>query len=255
MQKISAVIITLNEGNNIERCIQALLPVVDEILVVDSHSTDNTTEIANALGARVLYKKFEGFGKQKFFANENATYDWVLNIDADEVLSPELQKSILNWKQNIPEKDGYFIKRLTNFCGAWIRHSGWYPDAKLRLWHRAKGQMNLNDVHEGFEMHKDARIGQLEGDMYHYSFPDLGSYYRKMEHYTELGANEAVRNGRKVTALQVWFVPKLMFFKSYILKLGILDGYYGFVIAKLIASNSFAKYAKIKQKNDQLKNN
>jgi len=246
MIRISAVLITLNEGHNLANALASLKPVVDEIVVVDSFSTDNTIEIAESFGARVYTHSFEGFVKQKMIATDYATNDWVLSIDADEVLTPELQQSILQVKQN-PTHDAYRISRITNFCGKWIKHCGWYPDRIVRLFNRTKGSWHGATVHEHWELNEPGKTGLLNGLMQHYSFYTIADYTRKIEKYSELGAKAAVEKGKDRSLLHVWLVPKWNFFNNYILRLGILDGYYGYLICKLSAYESFLKYTKIRQ--------
>lgn len=244
MIKISSVIITLNEEHNIERCIRSLLPVSDEIIVVDSCSTDKTTEIAKGLGAKIFFRAFSGFGDQKAYAIAQASNDWILSVDADEVLSPELQQSILSVKQ-APSYNGYCLNILTNYCGKWIRHCGWYPKHKLRLLNKHHGSINHNPVHEGFVMHdKHASIGMLKGDLMHYSYNTLSDHSRKIQLYSELGARRCVEKGKKAPVLKIIFWPRWIFIYHYIIRLGFLDGYWGYILCKNISYESFIKYTK-----------
>lgn len=243
---ISAVIITLNEGKNIARCIESLLPVADEIVVLDSYSKDDTVEIAKRHGARVLQQAFTGYGEQKIKAFAAATHPWILSIDADEVLSPALQKSLLAIKDKA-DFDAYSVNRLTNYCGQWIRHCGWYPDSLVRFWHKDSGRMTANKVHEGWELNGNARVGKLQGDLYHYSFPTISSHLKKIEQYSEMGAQFDVARGKRVTMVKLLFGPTWTFISVYFLHLGFLDGYYGWVIAKNSAFASFAKYLKVRE--------
>lgn len=243
---LSAVIITLNEEHNIARCIRSLQGVADEILVVDSFSTDQTTAIATALGARVLQRPFEGYGNQKAFAEQAARHDWVLNIDADECLSDALRQSILAFKRQ-PSCAAYRVSILTNYCGAWIRHGGWYPNRRLRLWDRTLGRMSQDMVHEGWQpSDAGAAIGTLKGDLLHYSFPDISTHLRKIEHYSDTGARYDVARGRKASLLKIWLAPQWHFVVCYLLRGGFLDGYYGYVVCKNSAFAAYAKYTKIR---------
>ncbi|MBS1645116.1 MAG: glycosyltransferase family 2 protein [Bacteroidetes bacterium] len=243
---ISAVIITLNEEQNIARCILSVLPVVDEVVVLDSFSKDKTVQIAESLGARVLQEDFKGYGEQKIMAFAAATHDWILSIDADEELSPELQKSLVRIKDN-PGEDAYSVNRLTNYCGKWIRHGGWYPDSLLRFWHKNSGQMRADKVHEGWELASGKTTGHLAGDLYHYSFPTISAHLKKIEQYSEMGAQFDVARGKKVSMLKLLFGPGWTFLSVFVFRLGFLDGYYGWVIAKNSAFASFAKYLKIRE--------
>lgn len=246
MVHISSVIITYNEEQNIERCLRSLLPVSDEIVIVDSGSQDRTVEIAESLGARIFFKKFTGFGEQKAYAVEKASNDWVLSIDADEVLSPELQESILQVKQN-PKYRGYNLNILTNYCGKWIRHCGWYPKHKLRLLNRKHGSINHNLVHEGFSMNdKHEHLGMLHGDLLHHSYKTISDHSRKIQLYSELAARNSVEKGKTISLFKIIFWPRWVFFYHYVIRMGFLDGYWGYVLCKNISYESFIKYTKIR---------
>jgi glycosyltransferase involved in cell wall biosynthesis len=247
MVKFSIVIITLNEERNIARCLDSVKNVADEIVIVDSNSTDRTAAIATGHGARVIQRAFTGYGEQKNFAMQQASHDWVLSLDADEALTPELEASILAVKQS-PEQNAYEMSRLTNYCGKWIRHCGWYPDKKLRLFDRTKGEWKRAKIHEYWELYDTtAPIGQLRGDLLHYSYYTINDHTAGISHFTELAAREAAMNGKDCSLLKVLLGPKWNFITTYIIRLGILDGYYGFMIAKLSAYATFVKYAKTRQ--------
>lgn len=246
MIRISAIIITLNEARQIARCIRSVQRVADEVIVVDSFSGDDTVAIAESLGARVFRHEFAGYGAQKNIAAGYATHDWLLNMDADEALSPELERSILEIKKN-PAKDAYACNRLTNYCGKWIRHCGWYPDTLVRLWHRDKADVTRDTVHEQFVVYPGAATGFLAGDLLHYSFPTISHHLKKIEEYSETGARQDIARGKTCSLLRLWFVPKWKFFVTYIIRLGILDGYYGYIISKHSAFATFVKYVKIRE--------
>ncbi|HRO42381.1 MAG TPA: glycosyltransferase family 2 protein [Flavipsychrobacter sp.] len=244
MISISACIITYNEEKNIARCIEAVRKVADEVVVIDSFSTDKTVDIATHLGAKVMQRKFLGYGDQKFFAQQQASHQWVLSIDADEVVSPKLAESILFIKTN-PKFNAYKVDILPNYCGKWIRHCGWYPQPKLRLWNKEKGAMLNDKVHEGIELHdKNEKIGRLKGDLLHYSYDSISDHLRKIEHYTEISARADVARGKKVSFLKMVVAPPLQFLNDLIFKLGFLDGEFGFIVCKNNAFASFIKYAK-----------
>ncbi len=246
MIKVSAVIITYNEEQNIERCLCSLSPVADEIIVVDSFSKDKTTEIAERLGATVYYNEFKGFGSQKCFAISKATNNWVLSLDADEVISEELSASI-NKEKAGPQADGYNINILPNYCGKWIRHCGWYPQPKLRLFDRNKCGMNDYKVHESIVAKvPDAKIGKLQGDILHYSYKSLSDHTRKIELYSELAARNAIGKGERVTIVKIALGPLWKFVYNYVFRGGFLDGYMGYIVCKNIAYTGFIKYVKIK---------
>ncbi|MBA3828910.1 MAG: glycosyltransferase family 2 protein [Taibaiella sp.] len=247
MAKISAVIITFNEANNIARCIRSLHQVADEIIVVDSFSTDNTAAIAEKEGAKIIYHSFEGYGVQKNFAQRQAANDWILSLDADEELSAQLKQSIQEVKTNL-EFNAYKFNILTNYCGKWIHHCGWYPQPKIRLWNRLRGDMSNDRVHEGWHMtDKNAPVGHLKGNLLHYSYATISDHIRKLEQYSEIKAQIEIAKGKKVSIFNLWITPKWVFFVDYIIRRGFLDGYYGYLICRLSAFSSYVKYAKIRQ--------
>ncbi len=247
MRKISAIVITFNEEKNLSRCLASIKDVVDEIIVVDSSSEDKTIKIAQSYGAKVIQNKFEGYAKQKIFATEKTTHNWVLSLDADEELSPELKESIIDLK-NVVKHDVYKMPRLTNYCGKWIKHCGWYPDYQTRLYDRTKGTWEDIKVHEYWRTDdKKATIGILQGDLLHYSFDSIESHKKKIEKYTELAAQAAVDAGKKAGILKVIFSPIWHFISEYFFKRGFLDGHYGYVICKLSAYSAYLKYSKIRR--------
>lgn len=253
MIKISGVVITHNEEHNITRCIRSLQAVADEILIVDSFSNDSTVEIAESMGARVIKHPFTGYGEQKNFAQEQANYDWILNIDADEEITPELAQSILGVKEKA-NHPAYKLNILTNYSGTWIRHSGWYPSYKLRLWDRKQGHMVENAVHERWALNTShVNVPKLNGDLLHYSYSSISDHISRIETYTELGARFAAENGKSYSLFQIWFSPKWIFFNQYFLRGGFRDGYYGFVICKLSAITAFIKYSKTREFAKQLR--
>ena len=241
MIKLSAVIITFNEERNIGRCLDALAGVVDEVVIVDSFSTDKTEEICRAKGARFLQNRFEGFGAQKNWALMQASYPCVLSLDADEALSEELRNSILLVKNNW-QHDGYTMNRLTNYCGQWIRHSGWYPDRKLRLFDRRKGRWGDDAVHEKVIMEAGSTTGHLEGDLLHYSYYNVDEHIERVRKYADLSARAMFAQGKRTTWLKVIFSPVFKFLRNYVLKLGVLDGAAGWTICKIAAYETYLKY-------------
>ncbi len=169
MIRISAVIITYNEEKNIARCLQSLYGIVDEIIIIDSYSADNTAAICEAYKVRFFQQKFTGYGLQKNYGNSMAQYEYILSLDADEALSDELKTLLLEFKKE-PRADYVSMKRLTNYCGQWIRHSGWYPDIKMRLWKKGMANWNHNAVHESLDMINDGQKSFLDADILHYSY-------------------------------------------------------------------------------------
>jgi glycosyltransferase involved in cell wall biosynthesis len=244
MVAISVVIITFNEERNLARCLSSLKNIADEIVVVDSYSTDGTIDIASGFGARVLLNSFAGYGRQKNFAAQQAAHNWVLSLDADEVVSPELERSILEMKKG-PGHNVYEVPRLTNYCGQWIKHCGWYPDRQTRLFDRTKGRWEEQKVHEYWRPDNDgAPKGILTGDLLHYSFTTINEHLAKIEKYSELGARVAIEKGKNAGLLKIWLYPKWRFFVDYYIRRGFLDGFYGYVICKLAAHAAFIKYTK-----------
>jgi glycosyltransferase involved in cell wall biosynthesis len=244
---ISVVVITFNEEKKLARCLDSVQKIADEIVIVDSNSTDNTIIIAQRYKARIIQHQFIGYGQQKNFATMQAANNWILSLDADEVVSPELVQSIIEIK-NGPEFYVYQMARLTNYCGKWIRHCGWYPDKQTRLFDRTKGSWLEPKVHEYWRTaDKKAIRGMLKGDLLHYSFDSLTEHVKKIEKYTELAALEAVSKGKKAGLMKIMVAPKWRFFSEFFLKLGFLDGYYGYIICRLSAYAAFIKYSKINQ--------
>lgn len=246
--KISAVVITYNEEQNIERCLNSLKECVDELLVVDSYSTDRTREIAEALGARFVQNPFEGHIEQKNFAMKEASHDWVLSLDADEALSKDLQSSIRKVKES-GDFDGYELNRLTSYCGKWIRHGGWYPDRKVRLWNRNRGAWGGENPHDRVHMKMGAKVGKLKGDLLHYSFYTIEDHIQQIQKFTTIAAQVGFQNGKKSGFLKRNLGPLFTFLKMYFFKLGLLDGYYGFVIAINSAHYKFQKETKLRELN------
>jgi len=253
MIRISVVVITFNEEQNLGRCLDSARDIADEILVVDSSSTDGTVAIARSYGATVIDHPFEGYARQKNFATSMASNDWILSLDADEQLTPELKNSLQQFK-NDPHLNVYKMSRLTSYCGKWIHHCGWYPDYQTRLYNRTKGAWEDKKVHE-FWKAWDAgdKTGMLKGDLLHYSFTSIESHLQKIEKYTELAALAAAESGRTASVAKVIFSPVWHFITEYFFKLGFLDGYYGFVICRLSAYSAFVKYSKIRRYSRQKK--
>jgi glycosyltransferase involved in cell wall biosynthesis len=247
MLSISVVVITYNEEKNLARCLASVAGIADEVIVVDSFSTDGTMQIAESFGARFVSRAFDGYAKQKNFATGLAKNDWILSLDADEELSVDLRRSISAIKDDTSTVL-FRIPRLTNYCGKWIKHCGWYPDFQGRLYNRRFGAWEEKMVHEFWKPGDESNnISVLSGDLLHYSFSSIGEHMRKIDKYTELAAREAQTRGRNASVLKVIFSPVWHFISEYFFKMGFLDGYYGFVICRLSAFSAFAKYSKIRQ--------
>src|ERR1700752_2375184 len=246
MIKLSVVIITFNEEKNIARCIDSVKEVADDIVVVDSFSKDKTKEISLNKGARFVEQVFEGHIQQKNWAITQAKYPHVLSLDADEALDETLQKSILAAKQNW-EHDGYYMNRLTNYCGHWVKHCGWYPDKKLRLWDSTKGEWRGINPHDKYEMFQgDKTTGCLKGDILHYSFYTIDSHIKQIEYFTDISSKALFDKNYKPNFIKLYLSPIATFIDGYFLKLGFLDGKYGFQICKNSAWATKLKYHKLK---------
>ncbi len=247
--RISAAIITLNEEKNIGRCLDSLRSVADEIVVVDSFSGDKTEEICKRMGGRFIQHPFKGHVEQKNYAMSRADYDHVLSLDADEALSDELEQSIFEVRNNWT-CDGYSFNRLTNYCGKWIRHCGWYPDRKVRLWDRRKGRWGGINPHDRVIMDKDACVRHLSGDLLHYSYPTISDHINQFNKFSEIAARTAFEQGRRSNVIiDLILNPALTFINKYFMRLGVLDGYEGFVISIHTAYGKFLKYSKVRELN------
>jgi ADP-heptose:LPS heptosyltransferase/glycosyltransferase involved in cell wall biosynthesis len=248
MVKISAVILTYNEEKNIERCLLSLKDIVDDIVVLDSFSTDNTASICEKYQVRFFQNAFLGYVEQKNKALEYAKYDYVLSLDADESVSDKLKESILRVKENWTA-DGYYFNRLTNYIGKWIRHGDWYPDRKLRLWNKQKGEWGGTNPHDQVIMKQGSIISYIKGDLFHYSFYSIFQHVEQSNKFSEILAAEYFKKGKKANFFSYTLKPFWWFIKSYFIKGGVLDGYSGFVISIISAQSNFLKFIKLKQLN------
>ena len=239
--KISATIITYNEERNIARAIESLRSA-DEIIVVDSGSSDRTVEIAAKLGARVVEQTWLGFAGQKNYAAEQAKYDWILAIDADEALSETLEGEIWQLKKNGPQFDAYSMPRLAQYLGKWILHSGWHPDRKVRLYNRRKAQWVGKYVHESVQV--NGSVGSLDANILHFTCQSLSEHLKTMDRYTTLAAEEIVASNRKIGWRHLLVDPVWTFLRTLIFQRGFLDGVEGLAIAWMGALYQFVKFAK-----------
>lgn len=244
MPKLSAVILTLNEERNIERCLKSLDGIADELLVVDSFSTDRTCEIARTLGARVIQQTFLGYIEQKNFALGQATYPYVISLDADEALSDELRQSVLAAKSNL-DCDGYYVNRLTNYCGQWIRHCGWHPDWKMRLFDKRKGKWTGTNPHDRYELEPISKTKKLDGNLLHYSYYTVAEHLRQIERFTDIAAQAKLAEGKRSSVFKLIYKPTAKFLKSYFIKLGFLDGQKGWLICLYSSYATYLRYRKM----------
>ncbi|MDX2359628.1 MAG: glycosyltransferase family 2 protein [Crocinitomicaceae bacterium] len=246
--KISATIITLNEERNIERCIRSLEAIADEIIVLDSFSTDRTEEICKSLNVRFEQRKWEGYAASKNYLNSLAQFDYIFSIDADEALDEELTKAFLEVKQlNDPEL--YSVNRLTNYCGKWIKHSSWYPDIKVRLFPKEGSYWDGEFVHEELVYSTNHTIEQLAGHLEHYSYYSFKGHRERADQYSALTARKLHKNGKKASLLKPYLSAFARFISMYFLKGGILDGRMGFKIAQISAQSNVFKYKELRRLN------
>lgn len=241
---LSLVIITFQEVANIERCIKSVGDLADEILVVDSFSTDGTQALARSLGASVLERKFSGYRDQKVWSIEQASHDWVLSLDADEALAPDLRKYIKNIKGQWTA-DGYYLNRLNRLKDRWIRHGAWYPDRKYRLFDRRKTEMPEAIIHEGFAPKAGARTARIKADILHYTNDSLESRVATQLKFSGLAAEDLRARGKRGSLWRLWLKPKGRFLSEYLWKGGWRDGFYGYYIAKTSAQYVFWREAKL----------
>ena len=242
MEKISAVIICKNEEKNIQRCLESI-DFVDEIVIVDSGSTDRTVEICKKFTSRVFYHPWAGYVEQKNYALAKATHEWTLCLDADEVVSPKLKESILNVLQNNQgQYSGYRVNRHVFYLGRWINHC-WYPEYKIRVFKRSKGRWVGKNLHEKIEL--NGKYCDLSGDLNHYTYQNISQHLRTIDSFSSIAAKEKFEEGKPVHFLNFFVNPVFQFFKLYILKRGFLDGMPGFVISVLSSYYTFLKYAKL----------
>lgn len=249
--KISAVIITYNEEKRIGRCIHSLRTVADEIVVVDSYSRDATKEICLKQDVRFIEHPFEGHIEQKNFALSLATHEHVLSLDADEYLSSELADSILSIKETWPS-EAYKMNRLSTYGGKWIRRGNWYPDKKIRLWNRNMGIWGGENPHDKVVLFNGTKPLQLKGDILHEAYHNSSDTIKKIQTYSDIFAKENTGVKKSSTA-KIIFRASFTFFRSYILKRGIFDGFEGLMVAMAESNHTFYKYAKLYEANRRLK--
>jgi glycosyltransferase involved in cell wall biosynthesis len=244
MTKLSVVIITFNEERNIEQCLRSVKPIADEIIVVDSLSTDRTKEIAIAHGAIVIDQVFLGFIEQKNLALSKASNPYVMSLDADEAISEELSKLILAEKSKGFPKDAYSVKRLPFYCGKWIRHGTYYPDKKIRLVNKEKAKWGGTNPHDKIILLPGSSLQSLKGDLHHYIYQSFEEHMLQTNKFSSIAAMELFKAGKKPSYFKLIANPTWAFIYGFFIRLGFLDGFNGFMIAKLTAMHAFFKYAK-----------
>jgi glycosyltransferase involved in cell wall biosynthesis len=241
--KISTTIITFNEESHIRRCMKSVQGLADEIIIVDSESQDKTREIAEAYGAKVFSRRWTNYADQKNFASAQASYSWILSLDADECLSAALHQQIAELKSSEKLVEAYEFPRLTFYLGRWIRHSGWYPDYKVRLYRKEEARWEGQFVHEALRV--NGRITRIEADLLHYTCDSVAAHARRLEKYTSLAAQDLWNQGKRAHLSNLLGSPFVAFLKCYFLKAGFRDGIQGCLIAAFAAYYNFLKYAKL----------
>ena len=247
--KISGVVITYNEEKNIGRCLQSLQGVVDEIIVVDSNSFDNTVNICRDFNVKVIIQPFLGYVEQKNFALQQANFDYVLSIDADEALSDELRKELILEKNSL-NYDAYRFNRLNNFYGKWLKHGQWYPDRKTRLWNKNIAQWGGTNPHDTVMLPKNASVKNIRKDILHFSYYTIKDHVEQVNKFAQVYSIAAHSKGRKASFIKhIVLSPIFKFFKRYVLHMGFLDGYYGFVACYNAAILNYYKYLYLRELN------
>jgi glycosyltransferase involved in cell wall biosynthesis len=242
--QLSVVIITYNEERNIRRCLDSVKEIADEIVVVDSYSKDGTEVICNEFEVRFIPHPFEGHIQQKNYAIDQASFDWILSLDADEALTDELKTAISELKKD-PKYFGYRMNRLTNYCGKWVRHCGWYPDTKVRLVHKSHARWQGVNPHDRLDMYQNEDTGFLHGDLLHYSYYTREDHLKQIEYFGDIAAKELNQRGKRTNRMTILLKVGAQFIKSYFLKTGFLDGRTGFTISRLSAFATYRKYRKL----------
>jgi glycosyltransferase involved in cell wall biosynthesis len=242
MPALTAILISYNEEVDLPRALASLAGIADEIILVDSGSMDRTCQIARTFGARVYMRKLDNFAEQKNYAASLSSNDWILSIDCDEELSPELRSSMLAWKREPPRKNGYEILLLTNYLGGWIRHSGWYPEFRVLLFRREKSNF-VSALHE--RVHVQGPLGRLNGHLFHYTIRSLAEHRAKLDAMSTMAAEDMFARGRKRWRAAMIFASTWTIVQRLVFQLGVLDGHRGWLIAWLSGNYIYLKYRKL----------
>lgn len=243
MNMLSVVIITYNEARNLPNCLQAIEGLTNDIIVCDSYSTDDTVAIAESFGARVIQQAFLGYAAQKNFANTYTRHDWILSLDADEVLTPELKTEIANLKLNQVQATAFAFKRLANYCGHWVKGCGWYPDKKVRLFRKDQAQWVGDYVHETLALAPNTQVQVLQHDCLHYTMHNFEEHLQRTYKYSRLRASELAQKGKFANVFYFILKPPIKFIEGFVFKHGYLDGYIGLIICGMNAYFYFLVYA------------
>jgi len=245
-QKLSATIITLNEERNIGRCIDSLLSIADEIIVLDSFSTDKTEEICNAKGVRFEKRQWTGYSDAKNYLNSLASNEYIFSVDADEAPDVKLQQSILKAKKQ-GFQHVYAVNRLTNYCGHWVKHSGWYPDVKIRIFPKTTSRWEGEFVHEELVLDENSQIETLEGHLLHYSYYNFAEHRERADKYSKLTAQKLFAKGKKASFFKPYLSALGRFISMFFIKKGFLDGVMGWKIAIISAKSNIFKYKELRR--------
>jgi glycosyltransferase involved in cell wall biosynthesis len=244
MNHLSVCLVAQNEQENLQRVLQSVQEIADEIILVDGGSTDRTQEIARENGARVFFRAFTDHADQKNYAASLASHDWIFLLDADEELGEELKESVRKWKEQTPEFAVYEMPRLTWYLGAWIRHSRWYPDWQRRIYRRDKASFS-GVIHSALRY--EGRVGQLRGDLLHYPVSTSQGFEAKLEKYTNAMAKEMFNQGKRHWRVAMWLATPWNWIHHFVLGAGFLDGYRGVLIAQRTAQGTRLKFIKLGQ--------
>lgn len=244
MTKLSAIIITLNEERNMHKCLTSLVGVADEIVVMDSFSSDATEEICKLYNVQFFQQEWKGYGQQKNDAASKVSHDFILSIDADEVLSEDLRASILKEKE-VGLKDVYQMRRLSSFCGKVIKFGAWNPELKIRIFNKKEVSWNTQAVHESLQISEKAKITRLNGPLIHETSKSIEERVKTGNHYSTLGSEVYFSQGKRSSVFKMLLKPWASFMHGYFIKGGFRDGYKGFILAILLAFEVFLKYSKL----------
>ncbi|MFK8036647.1 MAG: glycosyltransferase family 2 protein [Crocinitomicaceae bacterium] len=252
MQPLSVVIITFNEARNIERAIKSVINISDDIIIVDSYSTDETKSICQKFNVTFIQRKWEGYSQQKNFANSLAKHSYILSLDADESLDNKLENEIQNLKKN-GFKGVYVLNRLVNYCGQWIKHSTWYPDKKIRIFPKDTSQWSGQLVHEELEIDQSLEVIELSGHLHHFTYYNYIEHRERADKYSNLTAIKMHQAGKKASIFKPYLSAFVRFISMFVIHLGFLDGFKGFKIAQISAYSNIYKYKRLRQLNSENK--
>ena len=244
MNKISVAIITKNEEANIRACLESVR-WADDLVVVDSGSTDQTLQICREYPARIFVEEWKGFARQKNSAIAKTRHQWVLSLDADERIPLKLKEEIEKEINQDRPCNGYFIARKNFFAGRWIRHCGWFPDYNLRLFRKSRGRFQERAVHERVQI--EGKAERLQNFLIHETYHSVGDFLQRMDRYSTLAAREMDQEGKQFRIFDLLFRPPFTFFQMYLIRLGFLEGYWGFLLSGLYSFYTFTKYSKLRE--------